>query len=235
MEYRRIVYADTCLRCGIFDSQVAPFRLKKSGRSSPSGLTQLNWVFDAFFLPPAIAEEVLKAGITGVSVGPALDHRTGAELTDRVQLLLPTIIACAETSRLPTVTCRPENEEVIALRARFGEQKSFSERPNMCLLSPTVQEKLRTDRERFAVLPYCGRVKYHAPTSLALIGNALPGDMPDLFQTAEWFGSGGSAFRLTIASERFVGLIRQQGWKGFVFHRVNQGEWSERTVNLHKS
>ena len=229
MEYRRIVYEETCLRCGIFDRQVAPFRFKKSGRSSPSGLTQLNWVFDAFFLPPAIAEEVLKAGITGVSIGPALDHGTGAELTDRVQLLLPTIIACAETSRLPTVTCRPENEEVVALRARFAEQKSLSEQRNMCHLSPALEEKLRTERERFAALPYCGRLKHHAPTSLALIGNILAENTPDLFQTAEWFGSGGSAFRLTIASERFISLIRQRRWKGFVFHRVNQSGWSERT------
>jgi hypothetical protein len=85
------------------------------------------------------------------------------------------------------------------MRARFEEQRSSSERPNLCLLSPTLQEKLRADRERFAALPYCGRVKYHAPTLLALIGNALPEDTPDLFQTAEWFGSGGSAFRLTVA------------------------------------
>src|SRR5262245_53037953 len=74
MEYRRVVYADKCLRCGIFARQIAPFRLKKASRSSPSGLIQLNWVFDAFFLPPAIAEELLKAGITGLTIGSALDH-----------------------------------------------------------------------------------------------------------------------------------------------------------------
>lgn len=99
-----------------------------------------------------------------------------------------------------------------------------SERSNLCLLSSTLQEKLRTGRERFAALPYCGQVKCHAPTSLALNGNALPEDTPDLFRTAEWFVSGGNPFRLTIASERFVGLIRQRSWKGFVFHRVNHGE-----------
>ena len=94
MEYRRIVYADKCLRCGIFDGQVAPFRLKKSGRASPSGLIQLNWVFDAFFLPPAIAEELLKAGITGVSVGQrsiitrVLNSQTGCNCCFRPSLLV---------------------------------------------------------------------------------------------------------------------------------------------------
>ena len=48
-QYLKMVYAATCMRCGIFDRQIAPFRFKKSGRACPSGFTQLNWVSDAFF------------------------------------------------------------------------------------------------------------------------------------------------------------------------------------------
>jgi len=122
-EYLRIGYSGTCFRCGIFDRQVAPFRFKKSASPSPSGFTQLGWVHDAFFAPPAIVDGILKAGITGVSLGPAVYHRTGAERTDLAQLIIPTVIACAEASRLSTVTCRPENEETVAIRAMIAKQK----------------------------------------------------------------------------------------------------------------
>jgi hypothetical protein len=40
----------------------------------------------------------------------------------------------------------------------------------------------------------------------------LPG--VDLMQTYEWFGSGHSAYREIIVSNRFARLILEQGWKG---------------------
>jgi hypothetical protein len=55
-------------------------------------------------------------------------------------------------------------------------------------------------------------------------------DGPDLFQTAEWFGSGGSAFRITLASDRFVNLVQEHRWKGLVFHSAGHSGWSERTI-----
>jgi hypothetical protein len=222
-EYRRMVYGEPCFRCGIFERQIAPFRFKKSV-STPSGFTQLNWVYDAFFVPPAIFEEIIKAGITGISRGPALYHHTGEECADRLQLLIPTVIACVETSRLPTVTCRSNNEEVVALRETLAKQQPLSQRH---ALSPELQEHLRKQRETIAAIPYCGRLKYQPPTALALIADRLTG-APDVFQTAEWFGSGGSAFRLTFGSERFAHLVRERRWKGLEFRSACQGGWSER-------
>src|SRR6266496_2076353 len=227
-QYLRMVYAGTCMRCGRFDRQIAPFRFKKSGRASPSGFTQLNWVYDAFFIPLSLAEEITKAGITGVSFRPAVFYSTNAECPDRLQMVVSTIIACAETSRLPTVTCQPENEEVISLRAMFAKWDELHKREGPPVLSPELQEKMRRERERIAAIPYRGRVKFHPPTALALITDNLR-DAPDLFQTAEWFGSGGSAFRLTLASERFVNLVQERRWKGLVFQSARQSGWSERT------
>jgi hypothetical protein len=203
-EYHRLVYSSYCLRCGISGQQIAPFRFKRSQRAEHSDFLQINWVYDAFFVTPEVAANLEISTITGISFGPVLDHRTGGEFGERVQLLIPTIIRCAETSRLPAVTCRPNNEEEIAF-------KSF-----------TAGEKRYTPET-----PYCGRVKYHPPTSLA-INLEGPGDTPDLFQTAEWFGSGGSAHRLTLASERFVALVRQHGWRGLAFDRVRESGISER-------
>jgi hypothetical protein len=209
-QYLKMVYTGTCMRCGIFDRQIAPFRFKKSGRASPSGFTQLNWVHDAFFVPPSLAEEITKAGITGVSFRPAVFHRASVVCPDRMQMVVFSIISCVEISRLPTVTCRPENEEAVSLRAMFAKWDELHK------------------QVRIAAIPYCGRVKFHPPTKLALIPDKLK-DAPDLFQTAEWFGSGGNAFRLTLASERFVKLVRERRWKSLAFHSASQRGWSERT------
>lgn len=226
-QYRRIVYAAPCFRCGIFERQIAPFRFKKSV-TAPTGFTALGWVPDALFAPPDIVEELIKAGIKGISPSPAVYHRTGLECSDRVQLLIPTIIDCAEISRLPTVTCRPDNEEIVAIRGTFTKYEASSGKTSA--LSPGLQEKIRKQREKIAAIPYCGKVKYHPPTSLALIQDRLK-EAPDLFQTAEWFGSGGQAFRLTLASERFANFVRERGLRGLGFHSVNLSGWSERSFD----
>jgi hypothetical protein len=225
-QYLNLVYEGPCMRCGIFDRQIAPFRFKKSGRPSPSGFTQLNWVYDAFFVPPSLAQEILKAGITGVSFRPAVFHRGNVACPDRVQVVISTIIPCAETSRLPTVTCKPENEEMVALRAMFAKWDAVH-KPSA--LSPEAEERVRKNKERIAAIPYCGRLKFHPPTALVLMRDNLK-DTPDLFQTAEWFGSGGSAFRITLASDRFVNLVQERRWKGLVFHSAGCSGWSERAT-----
>jgi hypothetical protein len=142
-------------------------------------------------------------------------------------MVVSTIIPCAETSRLPTATCRPENEEVVSLRARFAKWDELHKRDGPSVLSPELQEKFRKEQERIAALPYCGRIKFHPPTTLSLTPDSLK-DAPDLFQTAEWFGSGASAFRLTLASDRFVNLFRERRWKGLLFHTASQKGCSER-------
>lgn len=228
-QYLKMVYEGVCMRCGIFDRQVAPFRFKRSGRASPSGFTQLNWVHDAFFVPPSLAEEILEADISGVSFRPAVFHRADVECTDRVQMVVPTTVTCAETSKLPTVTCKPENEEVVELRALFAKWDTIHYGGKPPALSPEAQERVRKAKEQMSAIPFCGRVKFHPPTALALKPDSLK-DAPDLFQTAEWFGSGGSAFRLTLASERFVSLIKERRWKGLVFQSASQSGWSERTA-----
>lgn len=195
--FDKATYTDCRLRCGIHGSQIVPFRLKRSLRVEHSGFLQLNWVFDAFFIQQDVASDLAAAGFSGISFGPVLDHRSGVELGNRVQLVISTIIACAETSQLPAVTCRPGNEE-----ARFA---------------------LLAGRKRYTPeTPYCGTVNHHQPKSPAVDRGALEKTpaAPDLFQTAEWFGSGGEAHRLTLCRERFAELVRQRGWRGIEFRTV---------------
>lgn len=166
-------------------------------------------------------------GITGVSFGPAVVGRDAEELGDRVQMLIPTLVACADTSKLPPVTCRSNNEEAVAIRAVLEEWRK--KRP---LIRPTpssvaLRGNLQKLGEKIAAIPFCGRVKHHAPTSLAIIPGSTD-NTPDVFQTAEWFGSGACAFRLTLVSHRFADLVRERGWKGVAFGEVRQHGFSER-------
>jgi hypothetical protein len=200
-DYYNSLYAAFCLRCGVHGPQRAPFRLKRALLAPHSSFVQLNWIFDAWFVHPELATELAGSGIWGASFGPVLDHRTGDELPDRRQLLTNAVIRCVETSRLPVVTCRPDNEEskwnMAAGRTRYN-----------------------------ASTPYCGSVKHHPPISVPIKFDAL-GNAPDLFQTAEWFGSGGAAHRLTLCSKRFAELVTSRGWRGLEFRSVQDGGRSE--------
>jgi hypothetical protein len=136
-------------------------------------------------------------------------------------MLFPAILACAERSQLSTVTCRPDNEEKLAVQSLIPKEEPFANHQRNSVLSPDLLEKIRKDGEKFRALPYCGRVKYHAPTRLELKLGTLT-QAPDLFQTEEWFGTGALAFRLTTTSKRFVDLVQERRWKGLVFNSVKQ-------------
>jgi len=181
--------------------QKSPFRLRRSRLVPHSAFLQLNWIFDAFFVRSEIAMELAGSGIRGLALGPALDARSGEDMEDRQQLLMSVIIPGVETSRLPTVTCRQDNEEsrwqMTAGRTRFDSST-----------------------------PYCGRVKFHPPVSVAMRSEALS-DSPDVFQTAEWFGSGGEAHRLTICTERVAELVTSRGWRGLEFRQVQEDGYSQ--------
>ena len=201
-----IVYRDVCPRCSVHGPQISPFRIKRSVKMIESTFLQLNWVFDAFFASPIIAENIIHAGITGISRGAVVDHLSNEEFADRAQLIVSATRACIDVSQLGTVTCRPNNEEDAKLLAQ-----------NSDLARSIVGARNRSKA------PFCGRVKYKVPTSLTLLPGSLS-DAPDIFQTAEWFGSGGLAFRLTLASSRFVEFVRERGWKGMEFHRAQEDD-----------
>jgi hypothetical protein len=77
--------ADFCQECGVGLAQRAPFQMKAEPPWGGRGMLQLNWVFDEYFTTPAVWETVFAP--FGVPRRPVL-HRTGAELTTVVQLVV---------------------------------------------------------------------------------------------------------------------------------------------------
>ncbi len=104
-------YKGHCGGCGAYESQAAPFRFRKSNRAAHSHFRQLNWVFDAWFVTPEVESVLRHNGITGIDFCAALDHKSGQPLNHLRQLVITSGIEGIETSELPTVTCKPFNEE----------------------------------------------------------------------------------------------------------------------------
>ncbi len=76
--------SDFCALCGVGAKQAAPFRMKGEPKWGKKRIFQLNWVYDEYFVLPAVWEDVFRP--FGVGCLPVLDHRSGNELQTVVQL-----------------------------------------------------------------------------------------------------------------------------------------------------
>jgi hypothetical protein len=204
VDYVPHVYGCACRHCGIHGEQVAPFRVRRALGAPHSVFIQLNWVFDALFVRADAAMELRNSELSGFELGPVLLAQAGAEISSHRQLVIRTAIPCLETSRLPVVTCKKENEEAAYRLAGSAEAEQLA-------------------------LPHCGRIKHHPPTTVGLRSDNLVG-APDIFLADEWVGSGASAFRVVIVSKEFVDLVRRRHWRGLDFKQAIIGGYSERVT-----
>jgi hypothetical protein len=61
----------------------------------------------------------------------------------------------------------------------------------------------------------CRKVKFNHPRGKMLrFDKAVFKKLPDIVRTEEWFGSGGSAYRVTLISQRFARLVLNKLWRG---------------------
>jgi hypothetical protein len=180
-----------CDRCGIGGVQRIPFRFRSEPRARHSQFLQLNWVFDEFFVRPEVETGFKKAGVSGVAFGPALHNRTGQVLETVQQLMVLSVLPAAlDVVGLQPVTCKPDNEEGPSW---YGDG----------------QPRYAPD------YPYCRRIKYHWPQTQALRFRPQAfAAAPDIVKSFEWFGSGGSAYRAILVSERVVETVEKYRWRG---------------------
>jgi hypothetical protein len=196
--YALATYDDSyCDRCGIGGLQRIPFRFRSEPKARHSQFLQLNWVFDEFFVRPEVVADLKEAGITGVEFEPVIHHRTGRFLKTVQQLMvLSGLSAALDIVGLQPVTCKPDNEEGPPWYG--GGQPRYP--PDY---------------------PYCGHIKYHWPQTHALRFRRQPFvSAPDIVKSFEWFGSGGSASRAILISERAVGTIEKHRWRGVKWRQV---------------
>lgn len=183
-----------CPSCSIGKVQKAPFRLRAEPKASHSQFIQLNWVFDEFFVRGEARSGLLAGGLQGIEFVPAVLHRNGQSSDMVWQMKVDTVLTGGlYTEDLEPVTCKPHNEESKAGQPPWTPNDG----------------------------PYCGRVKYHAAHKGALrfARQAFEG-APDVVKTTDWFGSGASAFRFVVVSQRFRRLVLMSKWRGVGFEPV---------------
>lgn len=199
--YESELYESCCLRCGVHGRQTGSIQLRSPGNAPNSHFIQPNWLFDVFLARPEVELKLRSEGIQGIEFAPVFDCKKKTNSEFLKQIVINTVIPCAETDQLPKVTCMPKNEE------------SGWELPG---------------RKRYPVdTPYCGAIKFHPPTKLVVDVNTLK-YAPDIFQTAERFGSGGSSNRITICSERFFSIVKDNKLRGIGFSQIRFEGHSER-------
>ncbi len=195
--YALETYDDShCDRCAIGGNQVAPFRMRSEPNARHSQFLKLNWGFDEIFVRPEVRLVFESLAFEGFEFESVLHHKSGKALETIHQLRIHSTLPVALVpDGLQTVTCKPNNEEGLPWYG--GGQPRYA---------PDYR--------------YCGRVRYHWPQSqpLRFYANAFS-TAPDIVKSLEWFGSGGSASRAILASERVIAVIENNGWCG--------AKWSE--------
>jgi hypothetical protein len=192
-----------CDVCGIGLVQKAPFRLRAEPKASHSQFVQLNWVLDELFVRSAAREGLTAAGLTGFEFRPVILHSKNRPSAQVEQMQIIGVLSEAlQPTELATVTCKERNEEWESTARRGTPPLSRSERPQ-----------------------HCGRVKYHLMHRGPLrFDRAALAAAPDVVKSHEWFGSGASAFRLMLVSQRFRQVVQQARWRGLCFEPVELQE-----------
>jgi hypothetical protein len=196
--YQEATYnvSDYCPTCGIGGVQSAPFRLRTEFEASHSQIVQLNWVFDEFFLREEARDDLRGAAITGIDYLAPMLHKNNRPSERVGQMVVQTGLPPAlDPTGLQPVTCKPQNEEWDP-----GQR-----------LGPSEPEGRR----------YCGRVKYQFTHNgpYRFESSAFAG-APDVVKSHEWFGSGSSAHRLVIVSQRFRQVVVTAKWRGVSFEPI---------------
>ena len=191
--YEQTYDPSSCARCGIHGEQIAPFRISGEPKAKTQQFLGLHWVYDALFVRSEAEYALTRSGVSGIDFRPLLVSAKGAVSGEAAQMnVLTTLPPALETAGLQKITCMPNNEEGF--------------------------EPMSVSRRAF---PYCGRVKHHhyLRGPLRFDRAALDG-APDVVQTAEWFGSGGSASRLVVVSQKFRQAVVTAKWRGLVFKPI---------------
>jgi hypothetical protein len=183
--------SDYCKRCGMGAIQNNPFHLKTEPKHKRSHFLQLNWIFDEFFIQPEVKTVFEKNNISGVEYIHPVFHKSNEPIYSIFQLKVnATLSKGLVTKSLNTVTCIENNEE-SHIKLNFGESSFSSE------------------------YPYCKRIKYHYPQRdmIKLLKNNFKNDA-DIIKSHEYFGSGCSAHKLVIISQKVYEIIKVNNWRG---------------------
>lgn len=186
-----------CPTCNRGKIQNKPFRFRSEPKAKHSQFIGLNWVFDEIFVREPVKSVFEKNGITGIRFSRPVFHKSGKELETIYQLHVDTVLPPdLVADDLTTETCE--------------YPKDKKERKHLKAIGSKLAEG-----------PFCGAVKYNFPqTSKMRFEASCFAGQPDMVRTHEWFGSGGSANRPILLSQKVKNLIDQYQWRGAFLNEI---------------
>ena len=190
-----------CPTCNIGISQKNPFRFKSEPKAKHSQFLGLNWVFDQIFVRESVKTEFDKNGITGIRFSRPIFDKSEKELETVYQLHVDTILPIALIGdNLITEKCEyPTDKELL--------------------------EFLKANGSKLIEGPFCDGLKYNFPQGQKMIFDIEAfQNQPDFVRTYEWFGSGGSANRPILISEKAKNLIELNKWRGAFIEEIELTE-----------
>ena len=197
--YEEITYSksDGCKPCEIGKVQIKPFRFRKEPRMKNRQFLGLNWVFDQIFIHEIVKKKFEEIGVTGIRFSKPIIHKSEKELDSIFQLHVDGILPKSlKGDNLSTEICEMPKDEAML---RF----------------------LKANKSRLVEGPFCQRRKYNFPQGQTMkFESTAFKESPDFIRTYEWFGSGGSANRPILISEKIKNIITENKWRGAFFQEI---------------
>jgi hypothetical protein len=197
--YEEITYSKSigCNTCEMGKVQINPFRFRKEPKAKNSQFLGLNWIFDQIFVREIVKNKFEEIGLTGLRFSKPIIHKSEKELESIYQLNVDTILPKALIgNNLSTETCEmPKDKKMLKF--------------------------LRANKSRLVEGPFCNKIKYNFPQGqiMKFESEAFVGS-PDFIRTYEWFGSGGSANRPILISEKVKDIISDNKWRGAFLQEI---------------
>ena len=201
-----------CPRCGIGRIQRGPYRLSSEPKAKTIHFFAPQWDHQTIFARHQVRCVFEDNKLSGLAFTPIVKHRSGSPLESIIQLM-PTAVLPAGlcVTGQKTVTCKPDNEEVLPIRNTPRDPRVSEETSQA--IETVVGNWPRTFTPQ---TPYCGRVKYQIPYSRRVVqyrASVFIG-APDFVLSSELFGSGGHSDRQIVVSKKVANIVREQKWKG---------------------
>ena len=190
--------SNACLTCNIGLRQKDEFRFRSEPKAQHSQFLGLNWIFDQVFVRQIVKDVFEQERITGLEFSQPVINKTGLPLSRMYQLRVDNLLSNGLlTDNLKFEVCElPKDKSMLKF--------------------------LKANSSKLAEGPFCGQTKYNFPQGdncIKLKADALD-NKTDFVRLDYYFGSGGSANRPIIISDRVKQIIDREKWRGAFLQQI---------------
>lgn len=190
--------SNACLTCNIGLRQKDEFRFRSEPKAQQSQFLGLNWVFDQVFVRQIVKDIFEQEGITGLEFSQPVINKTGLPLSGLYQLRVDCLLSNGLlTDNLKSEVCElPKDKSMLKF--------------------------LQANKSKLAEGPFCGLTKFNFPQGdncIKLKADAFD-NKTDFVRLDYHFGSGGSANRPIIVSDRVKQIFDREKWRGAFLQQI---------------